>query len=75
MWFLGLGFRLCTMSGNFMPSRMKNTCSRARGRELHSVGMVNDHLALADSMLLQPPQTAQHIHMACMHQERDCHAQ
>jgi hypothetical protein len=28
MWLLGLGFRQCTMSGNFMPSRMKNTCSR-----------------------------------------------
>lgn len=25
MWFLGLGFSAWTMSGNFMPSRMKNT--------------------------------------------------
>ena len=25
MWFLGLGFSACTMSGNLMPSRMKNT--------------------------------------------------
>lgn len=24
-WFLGLGFSACTMSGNLMPSRMKNT--------------------------------------------------
>jgi hypothetical protein len=26
MWLLGLGLRACTMSGNFMPSRMKKTC-------------------------------------------------
>lgn len=25
MWFLGLGFSACTMSGNFMPSRTKKT--------------------------------------------------
>jgi len=30
MWFLGLGLSACTMSGNLMPSRTKNTC-RARG--------------------------------------------
>ncbi len=26
MWFLGLGLSACTMSGNLMPSRTKNTC-------------------------------------------------
>lgn len=25
MWLLGLGLNACTMSGNFMPSRMKKT--------------------------------------------------
>ncbi len=30
MWFLGLGLSACTMSGNLMPSRTKNTC-RAQG--------------------------------------------
>ena len=26
MWFFGLGLSACTMSGNLMPSRTKNTC-------------------------------------------------
>jgi hypothetical protein len=33
MWDLGLGFKECTMSGNCMPSRMKNTCSKGGGKE------------------------------------------
>ena len=37
MWFLGLGFSACTMSGNLMPSRMKNTCTESIGHQLQAL--------------------------------------
>lgn len=33
MWFLGFGLKACTMSGNFMPSRMKKTLGRGIKRK------------------------------------------
>ena len=30
-WFLGFGLKACTMSGNFMPSRMKKTWGGKEG--------------------------------------------
>ncbi len=56
---LGLGLNACTMSGNFIPSRMKNTYGHTHTHPQHRRS--SNHLNNTDSMYLcarqQPCQT------------------